>query len=501
MDFKVCSANFIFQGGQGVVRRAILDFMQLRNRSPLMVLAVFIIIGGNSCSGSATRIPSVTPWITSTPTTYTLLPATSLALQSSPTPTITRSATETSTPTEVPFPTAQAISTNVVAFIVEGPDYTFPDSLWVANVDGSGEKQLVANIDHWPEDYYSDLQWSPDGKWISFLSRDGLWLVTPDGATINKVLNFPDLLTFKWSPDSSQIAYVQASWLSSQTPQPSLIGILNIKSGSVTSSFDFDFQPLNLLLTWVFNGKYLLLNHVGAFVLVDPSSGRVVRELQKGFLSPDYIYLIMSPNNQWFALVAAGTGTAGLYFGVKGIDGNNLRFNSGGSTSIPVWNSAGNVLYYATYDLVKNGMIYNGENERLLQFDARTQQLKQLISLGPSDYQFVWSVTISPDGRTLETHSEISEDQVSFIILDLNSPNTVKYIWDIQLPHTKMGHYDIRSAWSSDSEHIVFLDLPDNTSPALRTLYALNSNTGKLAVISGVHVLQAWAVSHPLMKP
>jgi Tol biopolymer transport system component len=60
--------------------------------------------------------------------------------------------------------------------------------LWVMNIEGSGETQLTQNTDY---EIFS-ARWSPDGKWITYASDEGLdsqkrhnrdiWLMTPDGS-------------------------------------------------------------------------------------------------------------------------------------------------------------------------------------------------------------------------------------------------------------------------------------------------------------------------------
>jgi TolB protein len=56
------------------------------------------------------------------------------------------------------------------------------------NIEGSGETQLTQNTDY---EIFS-ARWSPDGKWITYASNEGLdsqqrhnldiWLMTPDGS-------------------------------------------------------------------------------------------------------------------------------------------------------------------------------------------------------------------------------------------------------------------------------------------------------------------------------
>jgi dipeptidyl aminopeptidase/acylaminoacyl peptidase len=57
-------------------------------------------------------------------------------------------------------------------------------------------------------------QWSPDGKWVAFLSQRGesdrtqIYLISPGGGEALPLTNSDNsILAFKWSPDSNRIAY------------------------------------------------------------------------------------------------------------------------------------------------------------------------------------------------------------------------------------------------------------------------------------------------------
>jgi hypothetical protein len=125
--------------------------------------------------------------------------------------------------------------------------------------------------------------------------------------------------------------------------------------------------------------------------------------------------------------------------------------------------------------------------------------VKQLIPLPKSEFLSVWPVTISPDGLTLEMHSQISEDQEDFIILDLNSMTTIKYV--VHLDVSQFG-----AAWSPNDQNIVIFSGATHTPNTIGIrsyggFYTLDIHTGKIAVISGAHWVQAWAVSPSMIKP
>ncbi|MDX1948091.1 MAG: S9 family peptidase [Pirellulaceae bacterium] len=57
-----------------------------------------------------------------------------------------------------------------------------------------------------------DPQWSPDGKWLAFVSnrqgKKNLWLIRPDGGeAVQLTESKSDITSYKWSPDARSIAF------------------------------------------------------------------------------------------------------------------------------------------------------------------------------------------------------------------------------------------------------------------------------------------------------
>ena len=103
---------------------------------------------------------------------------------------------------------------NFVAYVVKVADMEKdkrPGNLWLAKWDGSENRALTFG-----NKGQSHPRWSPDGKWIAFLSGredenevDQLWILSSGGGEAQK---FTDLKgnvdDFAWSPDSKRIVLV-----------------------------------------------------------------------------------------------------------------------------------------------------------------------------------------------------------------------------------------------------------------------------------------------------
>jgi dipeptidyl aminopeptidase/acylaminoacyl peptidase len=108
--------------------------------------------------------------------------------------------------------------------------------IWMVSWDGTQQVQLTNT----PESE-SSPRWSPDGKWISFLSSrqggDGaqLWLFDRRGGEPSRVTNVPDGIDdYVWSPDSKRLVFVvsdpDTTSSKSGTKRPLVIDRLHFKS-------------------------------------------------------------------------------------------------------------------------------------------------------------------------------------------------------------------------------------------------------------------------------
>lgn len=103
---------------------------------------------------------------------------------------------------------------SAVAYVVKTIDLAKdkqPTNLWLINWDGSGRRALTFG-----DDSCAHPRWSPDGRWLAFLSSRGddnecdqLWLLPRAGGEAEKITTLrTGVEDFAWAPDSSRLVLV-----------------------------------------------------------------------------------------------------------------------------------------------------------------------------------------------------------------------------------------------------------------------------------------------------
>ncbi|MBV9480147.1 MAG: S9 family peptidase [Acidobacteria bacterium] len=85
--------------------------------------------------------------------------------------------------------------------------------IWLTNWEGTRHRQMTFS-----KEGESHPRWTPDGKYLSFLSSRGVegesdqvWLMPRDGGEGERITSFPgDVSDFAWSPDSQRLALIVA---------------------------------------------------------------------------------------------------------------------------------------------------------------------------------------------------------------------------------------------------------------------------------------------------
>jgi len=458
-------------------------------------ILAFIGLAGISCSVNGENYPStltptpltmasVTPSITPLPTLIPLMPLTY--------------------PTTIPYPTANVVKSNAVAFIAK-------NSLWIANVDGSGERKLT---DFTKNDSLGrvQMQWSPNGKWISYISEDALWIISPDGSTNKKILSGQDsdkkvIRQYTWSPDGSEIAYTLALNRGDFTEFKT--GLLDLTTGKDTEILVYE-SPADFTVSWSPDGHHILVNTRNSIKVFDVSAGKITKEIK----SACPIWRggpVWSPKSKWFYRADSGSGSYYVWVCVNGLDGTSWQAIDG-VISQPVWDETGNFLYFITRKSNLNNTLNLKVNEQLMLYDVRTQETKRLLPLiiKHTPYSFMHSISISPDRRTLLLRSQYSETEFDLIFINLQSLTTTKYTVDFEdLKIPFLYSYILETAWSPDNQNLVMF-AGDFCTPSgcggwgpngYGSFYTLNTKTGKVSIFSGEHSIYSWQVSPIATSP
>ncbi len=463
-------------------------------KTKIIFVSFFILVFILSSCGQGARIPETQPPAATQPPTD--IP--------SPTPTMLPIlGLPYSTP--IPYPTASVVKSNAVAFVAQDWQKHGPSSLWVANVDGSGERKIVDSIDELDNGLYVKFvapKWSPDGKWIGYISSGDLWIVSPDGSTPRKILSVSGkdkelIYNYKWSPDSLQIAYAKGDI--SDAP-PLTVGIIDVATGETSEIVSYQSPPTPITLSWSPDGHYLLLSKYGSFFVVNVATRKITAEL-KSNVCPVYHHGIeWSPNGKWFYHIQVGNGRfSTMQICVVGLNGSSHYIEiNGTATSYPVWDKAGDFLYFVVSNTNFSITPIPDYDLRLMRYNAKTQKLERVLSLGKEPN--AWAVSISPNKQILEMHITYPESQPTFIFMDMQSLSTTKFNVDLEIPITVAFRYE--TAWSPDSKNIIIFSgtthTPDGAGvQPYGAFYALNSQTGKVTIFSGSHNIELgeWVVS------
>ena len=469
---------------------------------PFLILSFLGLVGWSCTQREQIELPTGAVQETVTPVPSTSVPPTSTTAftrtpePTKPTPTPTRTATVTATP----YPTTTIVQANAVAFVVGDWQMKEPDSLWIANVDGSGEKLLVDDVGAWTWRYGYNVKWSPNGRWISFIKGGDLWLVSPDDLTQQKILTVDKgkelLREYQWSPDSSQIVYaVYGSGTSIDIPVPAYIALLDLASNTTTELAMFN-NSTPIMLEWSPDARYIVLAHDFWLGVIETATGKMetIALACSGMMES----LVWSPNNEWIAYTATGNGRYGHRSTcVSGLNQIALYIDVSGTSSNAVWDSTGNYLYVAAQN-------FNPDNPpltpdaRLLRFDVRTQELERVLSLNEPIMPFGSLVSVSPDGRELALLTGTRPNPRILTIMDLNSNSTISYTVDARI----LSDY----YWSADSQEVIFFAGDTHTPNGIGirfygAFYALDICTGQTAVFSGSHWVKGWTISPVLASP
>jgi dipeptidyl aminopeptidase/acylaminoacyl peptidase len=223
---------------------------------------------------------------------------------------------------QLPEPKKKPVSDVKVVGVEYGEGYSGVNTrmhVWTIGAEGGKARRVTRGDFH-----HGDPRWSPDGRWIAFVSnrtRDeeavtssinknyDLWLIPSQGGRIRKLTANPGPdYSPRWSPDGKQIAYLACPRCGSHSDVFNLC-VLEVRTGAsrvLTQSFPYSIDRPSAQC-WLPDGRALIVsagirteNHL---FLVSARDGRLT-PLTRGrkFVSAP----VLSPNGKQIAVLRAG---------------------------------------------------------------------------------------------------------------------------------------------------------------------------------------------------
>ncbi len=278
----------------------------------------------------------------------------------------------------------------------------YVDDIWVVPYAGGAAKNLTAT----PDKSESAPQFSPDGRWISYLA-DGpddsgtqLFLMRVDGSDKRQVGVLANgVNAYSWSPDGSRIVFTAfaggAKPNAAGTPPPIEIDRFQFKED------------------WV---GYLRKGERRQLHLLDVTSGKVVQLTSDNV---DHWLPAWSPDGKWIAFVSKQKGDADrnmdsdVYIMKPEVGGETRRVSTSSGTDVdpywaspPAWSPDGKRLVWLTSGESK--WIYYAPWQ-LTVADIDSGAVREVARIDRNFYQPKWSA----DGKSL--YSLIEQDRVTHL--------------------------------------------------------------------------------------
>jgi len=214
-----------------------------------------------------------------------------------------------------------------------------------------GEPQLLFEWDDW----ISAINWSPDGKWIAFISGEysgKLFVADWNGDNAVQITSTCGAASWpQWSPDGSKIAFIySAGRPGCEVLEPAQIQVFDLETGQMTPIFIDAYDPSRIY--WLPGGELAYIAMISEtdqtemINIVEPD-GTVIKQLPINARDYTHIFdLACSSDGKYLADVgeinpSTGRTTRDIY--MIDLDGNNIinLTNGLGNNYEPVWSPVG----------------------------------------------------------------------------------------------------------------------------------------------------------------
>jgi dipeptidyl aminopeptidase/acylaminoacyl peptidase len=117
-----------------------------------------------------------------------------------------------------PSPDGKEVIYTITETVVEAKGASARTCVFLANADGTGARRLTPGTSS-----PSQPQWSTDGAWIAYLDQNNLCRVRRDGTGRETLIQGRVVSLFKWAPDGSAVAFIEAIPAAKTAPGVGLI--------------------------------------------------------------------------------------------------------------------------------------------------------------------------------------------------------------------------------------------------------------------------------------
>ncbi|MCP4369154.1 MAG: hypothetical protein GY797_13730 [Deltaproteobacteria bacterium] len=401
-----------------------------------------------------------------------------------------------------PFPVVPTMTvriSNTIAFIVDEGHH----SLWIANVDGTGEKKILDEVSESlssGDEWKNRVVWSPDGQRLAVNRYGGLWILSPDGDNLTEVVPVnwaegKDITNLAWSPDGDKIAFLQRTEINTY-----YLGIVNVASGDI--NYITKNPRLEHRLLWSPDSKWIALSDHDMLSVTNVNS-QTITSLGYGCQGGYIVMFSWSPQSDRLAVQDVGNGRYSHGEScVMTLDGQKFPLNVEGSSGKPAWTSDGNNLYVSATNFDPDNPDLE-KDPRMLFFDKTGQFIKrlnitaevgELAEFSPNKQHFL---------------SWIANEQNWFTgyiqVACLNEAQPCSKKTKVNMIGRLFNADDLNAlyVWAMDSRNAFFLSVTDmiyTFDLRYGSIYAFDEQSGRLKRVTNDHKIKNVAVS-PLIGP